>query len=131
MWAVHPVFHISMLKPTHENTIQQRIQLPPPPVVIDSEPEHEVSEILDSKINKCWKHCNIIYLVWWTGYEGTDEETSWILANELGHTSEIVADFHKAYPDKLLSCQDPHLIAKINPLPLPQLHSSSETLTLC
>ena len=33
-------------------------------------------------------------------YKGTDEETSWILANELGHASEIITDFHKAYPDK-------------------------------
>jgi hypothetical protein len=34
------------------------------------------------------------------GYEGTDEETSWILASKLGHASELVADFHSAYPAK-------------------------------
>ena len=62
--------------------------------------QYEISKILDSKINKCQKHCNIVYLVWWTGYKGTDEETSWILANELGHASKIIADFHKAYPGK-------------------------------
>ena len=70
------------------------------PVKIDGKLEYEISEILDSKINKCQKHRNIIYLVWWTSYEGTDEETSWILANKLGHASEIIADFHKAYPNK-------------------------------
>ncbi len=30
-----------------------------------------------------------------------NEETSWILATELGNTQELVADFHAAYPAKL------------------------------
>ena len=89
-----------MLEPAHSNVIPERTQSPPPPVKIDGEQEYEISEISDSKINKCQKHCNIVYLVRWTGYEGTDEETSWILANKLGHASEIVTDFHRAYPDK-------------------------------
>ena len=100
MWAVHPVFHVSMLEPAHGNVILERTQSPPPPVKIDSEPEYEISETLDSKINKCRKHCNIVYLVRWASYEGTDEETSWILAKELGHASEIVTDFHKVYLNK-------------------------------
>ena len=97
MRAVHPVFHVSMLEPTHGNTIPEHIQLPLPPVKIDSEPKYKISEILDSKLTNIR---NTVTLVLWTGYEGTDEETSWILANELGHTPEIIADFHKAYPDK-------------------------------
>ena len=100
MWAVHPIFHVSMLEPTHSNTIPEHSQLPLPPVEIDGELEYKISKILDSKVDKCWKHCNIIYLVQWTGYKGTDEETSWILANELGHPSKIITDFHRAYPDK-------------------------------
>ena len=100
MWAVHPVFHVSMLEPAHGNVILEHTQLPLPPVEIDGKPEYEISKILDSKIDKCRKHCNIVYLVFWTSYEGTNEETSWILANELGHASKIVTDFHKAYPDK-------------------------------
>ena len=95
MQAVHPVFHVSMLKPTHSNIIPECTQLPPPPVEIDGKLEYEISEILDSKINKCWKHCNIVYLVCWTGYEGTDEET--LLRVEVlalgccmeGHLSEV------------------------------------------
>ena len=100
MWAVHPVFHISMLEPAHSNVIPECTQLPLPPVEIDRKPGYESSKILDSKIDKHWKHCNIVYLVCWAGYEGTDEEMSWILANELGHVSEIITDFHRAYPDK-------------------------------
>ena len=65
----------------------------------DGEMEFEISEILDSKIDKCHK-CRLQYLVKWSGYEGTDEETSWIPASELEHVTESVADFHLANPDK-------------------------------
>src|SRR6202043_3471517 len=99
MRAVHPVFHISMLEPVTLNTIPNHIVSPPPPVEIDGDFEHEISEVLDSKIDK--RHiCKLLYLVQWTGYEGTDEETSWLPATELEHASEAVSDFHHAYPNK-------------------------------
>jgi Chromo (CHRromatin Organisation MOdifier) domain len=89
-----------MLEPSSPNTIPNRTQPPPPPVVIDSEPKFEVSEILDAKINNKRKKCKLLYLVRWTGYEGTDEETLWLLATELDHNSELVRDFHASYPGK-------------------------------
>ena len=99
MQAVHPVFHISMLEPVTPNTIPNRIVPPPPLVEIDRDFEHEIPEVLDSKINK--RHiCKLLYLVQWTGYKGTDEETSWLPATELEHASEAVSDFHHAYPNK-------------------------------
>ena len=100
MRAVHPVFHVSMLEPATPNVIPNRVQPPPPPIEIDGEPEFEISEILDSKIDNRRRACKLLYLVRWAGYEGTDEEMSWILTSELGHASEVVADFHAAYPDK-------------------------------
>ena len=100
MRVVHPVFHVSQLEPATPNAIPNRIQPPPPPVVIDGEPEFEISEILDSKIDHRRRLCKLLYLVRWLGYEGTDEETSWILASELEHASELVGEFHGAYPDK-------------------------------
>jgi Chromo (CHRromatin Organisation MOdifier) domain len=98
MHAVHPVFHVSMLEPSTLNSVLNRIQ-PPPPVIIDEEPEYKISKILDSKLDKR-RACKLLYLVRWSGYEGTDEETSWILANELGNASEIVSKFHLHYPNK-------------------------------
>ena len=89
-----------MLEPATPNPIPDRIQPPPPPITVDDEPEFEISEILDTKIDNRRRACKLLYLVRWTGYEGTDEETSWILASELGHASELVSDFHKAYPAK-------------------------------
>ena len=41
--SVHPVFHISMLKPAISNTFSKRIQLAPAPVIIDRESEYEIS----------------------------------------------------------------------------------------
>ena len=38
------------------------------------------------------------------GYEGSDGETLWILARELGHARELVADLHAAYPDLRRRC---------------------------
>ena len=86
-----------MLEPAVLDTIPSQVQPPPPPIMVDNKPEFKISEILDTKIDNCHRACKLLYLVHWTGYEGTDEETSWILASELGHASELVVDFHKAY----------------------------------
>ena len=99
MKGIHPVYHVSQLEPAVPDPIPGRVQSPPPPVEIDGEPEYEISEILDSKLDKR-RRCKLLYLVRWLGYEGTDEETSWIPATELGHAQEILSDFHTAYPRK-------------------------------
>ena len=100
MHAVHPVFHVSQLEPAIPNTISNRNQPPLPPVEVDSEPEFEISEILNTKVDRQHKTCKLLYLVCWSGYEGTDEETSWLLTTELGNATELVNDFHLWYPDK-------------------------------
>ena len=97
MHAIHPVFHVSQLEPASSSSIPSRVPTPPPPVLVEGELEFEISEILDSKVNHCRHLCKLLYLVHWSGYEGTDEETSWILASELGNASELVEEFHQAY----------------------------------
>ena len=100
MRAIHPVFHVSMLEPSTPNSIPEHIQPPPPPVLIDGEPEYEISEILDSKLDNRRHVCKLLYLVKWSRYEGTDEEASWLPANELAHATDIVSNFHLKYPTK-------------------------------
>ena len=97
--TIHPVFHVSQLEPSVANTIPNRTQSPPPPVEVDDDLEYEIAEILDSKIDNR-RHCKLLYFVRWSGYEGTDEENSWLPATELDHAQEIVTDFHDRYPDK-------------------------------
>ena len=89
-----------MLESAISDPIPNRYQTPPPPVVVDGEPEYEISEILDSKLDNRRCACKLLYLVQWSGYEGTDEETSWLLATELAHASKLVSNFHQKYPDK-------------------------------
>jgi len=89
-----------MLEPATPNPIPDQIQPPPLPIIVDDEPEFEISEILDSKIDNQHCACKLLYLVHWTEYEGPNEETSWILASELGHASELIVDFHSVYPAK-------------------------------
>ena len=72
---------------------------PPPPIEIDGDLEYEVAEIMDTKVDRR-RRCKLLYLVRWAGYKGSDEETSWITADELAHARELVQDFHKAYPNK-------------------------------
>src|SRR6266481_4674361 len=95
--AVHLVFHVSMLEPAFPNPIPDHVQPPPPPILVNDKPKFEISEILYSKIDNRCCTCKLLYLVHSTGYEGTDEETSWILTSKLGHASELVADFHASY----------------------------------
>ena len=66
---------------------------------IDGELEYKIAEILDFEVNRHCK-CKLQYIVHWVGYEGTNEETSWLLASELGHALEVISDFHQAYPEK-------------------------------
>ena len=99
MCGIHPVFHVSMLEPSAPNEFPNQTETPPPPVIIDRETEFEISEILDSKIDKRHK-CRLQCLVKWSGYEGTDEETSWIPTSKLKHTTESMVDFHLTNPDK-------------------------------
>ena len=105
MRGKHPVFHVVELESATPNTIPNRVQSPPPPVEIDGEAEYEISEILDSKIDKR-RRTPLLYLVRWSGYEGTDEETSWLPADELSHAQELVDTFHRLYPTKPAPSRD-------------------------
>ena len=97
--SIHPVFHVLQLEPHTMSTILNWSE-PPPPITVNGELEYEIAEVLDSKINNRRRTCKLLYLVCWSGYEGMDEETSWILAMELDNAQEAVLDFHAQYPSK-------------------------------
>ena len=82
MRMVHPVYHVSMLEPHFPSAIPNREIELPPPVEIEGEVEYEIAEILDTKSDRR-RRCKLLYLVRWSGYEGTDEETLWLIAHEL------------------------------------------------
>jgi len=74
MKAIYPVFHVSMLELATPNTFLQRSKPLPAPVIIDREPEYEISKIVNSKID-CWRACKLLYKVIWLGYEDTDNNS--------------------------------------------------------
>ncbi len=61
--------------------------------------EYEVQQVLNGKrANRV--SAKLSYLVQWTEYEGTAEEYSWEPIDNLENASELIAEFHQAYPDK-------------------------------
>jgi len=93
---IHNVFHISLLKPYRANDdvkFPNRIQTPPPPLIIDGQVEWEVEKILDSRtINKGRKSA-VEYLVKWKGFE--DYDSTWEPLSNLTHAQYLIDEYHK------------------------------------
>ena len=62
---IHDVFHVSLLKPYYNDG---RALPPPPPEVIEDEPEWEVERILDHRVIKHKKTSKVEYLIRFLGY---------------------------------------------------------------
>jgi len=93
---IHPVFHVSQLKPHILDRFNDQALPPPKLIVVNNDVEYELREISDSKYDYWyWKTCKLFYLVRWTGYEGTNQEHSWISAVNLTHADEATEDYHK------------------------------------
>jgi hypothetical protein len=97
---VHPVFHVSQLEPHHPNPYPSREVPPPPPVEVDDDGEehYEIKQIVDSKHDRRYR-VKLRYLVEWLGYENTDEQFSWVGADEVD-ADEHIDNFHRQYPNK-------------------------------
>lgn len=96
---IHPVFHVSLLEPDHPNPFPLRLEPPPAPVLLGDSLEYEVQQVVDSKRAKR-AGAKLHYYVQWKGYEGTGQEYSWEPVENLDNASELIQEFHQAYPDK-------------------------------
>ena len=95
---IHPVFHVSLLEPYHDNLFPGRIQPAPPPIVVDDEFEYVVNEVLDSKIERGTR---LLYLIDWEGY--LPEEHTWEPVSNLSNAKEAVAKYHSRH----VNCHSP------------------------
>jgi hypothetical protein len=95
---LHPIFNESLLTPyTKPAFPSQRRPLPPPPDVVGEELEYEVEKVLDSRIRRTRRNPFIEFLIAWKGYG--PEHNQWIKKKDL-FARELLADFHKRYPQK-------------------------------
>ena len=91
---IWPVFHASLLEPYKRKDFPGRKQLDePPPVEIEGEPEYEVEHIHDTRCHRG----KVKYLIQWRGYQ----ERTWEPLENLKHSSDLVEQFHKQYPEAI------------------------------
>ncbi|KAG1121331.1 hypothetical protein G6F42_012533 [Rhizopus arrhizus] len=95
---IHPTFHISRLTPRTIKgleDIENRELPPPPPIVVNSNEEYEVDQILDSRMYRG----KLQYKVKWKGYEDPSEDT-WEDQENLENAQLATKQFHQDYPHK-------------------------------
>lgn len=87
---IHPVFHVSILRPyqSPDSVNHRPIPIPPPePTTINDADEFEVDKILDHRT----RYNRQEYLVKWVGYP--DHDASWEPAAHLDHAQDCIADY--------------------------------------
>ncbi|KAK3543134.1 hypothetical protein QTP70_011672 [Hemibagrus guttatus] len=96
-YRIHPVFHVSLLKPHHPSVLLSTgpgvAEGPPLPLLVDDGTAYLVKEILDSRR----RGGRLEYLVDWEGYG--PEERSWVPRNDILDPS-LLEDFHTSHPSR-------------------------------
>ena len=98
MRSLHPTFHVSQIEPHHPNPFPERTEDPPPPIELEDGTHYELKAVLDSKFDRRYR-TRLRYYVEWSGYEGTDEQYSWVGADDIS-ADELVAEFHQRHLNK-------------------------------
>jgi len=89
---LHPVFNVVKLSTVPDDLIPGRKpQAPPPPIVVNREPEWEVEEVLDS----CWHQRRFQFLIKWKSF--SREHNSWEVASDV-KAPDLVTEYYQKYP---------------------------------
>ncbi|SAL94853.1 hypothetical protein [Absidia glauca] len=91
---LHPVFHVNLLEPYHQDEIPGRPTEPLPPVTVNAHQEYEVDYIVGSRIHRN----KLQYLVHWKGYDIMDR--TWKPLANLDNSTILLDEYHQAHPDQ-------------------------------
>ena len=92
-WAIHDVFHASLLTPYRETSQHGANYTRPPPDLIVGEEEFEVEAVVNHR--HFGKKRQLQYLIKWKGYPDTDN--SWEPADQV-FAPELITRYHQKRP---------------------------------
>ncbi|CAI7895735.1 unnamed protein product [Closterium sp. NIES-53] len=89
-WKLHNAFHVQLLKPYKDpnHQFQGRQLPPPPPVLIQDEPEYEVERVLTHR-RRGGK--TLEFLLRWKGCDPTED--SWVVEADMGNARRALKDY--------------------------------------
>ncbi|CAI7804365.1 unnamed protein product [Closterium sp. NIES-53] len=89
-WKLHNAFHVQVLKPYKDpnQQFQGRQLSPPPPVLVQDEPEYEVERVLTHR-RRGGK--TLEFLLRWKGYDPTED--SWVVEADMGNARRALKDY--------------------------------------
>ena len=102
-WSIHPVFHVSLLRPYYsddpqfEDTEYERVPAPPPVTLDQGEALYDVAAILDKRYHGRGKRLQ--YLVSYVGMPSC--ENQWLDKRDLRRCPELIAEFERRTADAL------------------------------
>jgi len=92
---IHNTIHISLLEPYEDKKLPSQRQEPPPPTIIEGEPEYELDEIVDARLY----YGKLQYRAKWTGYS-PEHDKVWYPASNFENAVHEKQRFHERYPKK-------------------------------
>jgi len=98
---IHNTFHISLLELYHDNKLPSQRTQPPPPIIIEGEPEYELEEIIDLQLH----YGKLQYQAKWTGYPPENDKV-WYPFNDFENAGIAKQQFYQQYPGKPSLNQD-------------------------
>jgi len=92
---IHNTFNITLLEVYNDNQLRSQRSEPPPPIVIERQPEYELEAIIDSQLH----YNKLQYRAKCTGYSPEHDKT-WYPADNFENANLAKRNFHSRYPDK-------------------------------
>ncbi|CAI7878071.1 unnamed protein product [Closterium sp. NIES-54] len=89
-WKLHNAFHVQLMKPYQDpnQQLQGRQLPPPPPVLVQDEPEYEVERVLAHRRRRS----NMLeFLIRWKGYDLSED--IWVAEADMGNAYRALKDY--------------------------------------